>query len=42
LSKAGIELGKTYPKPMVDHKTAREAALKGYEAVKSAQAAKTT
>lgn len=42
LSKAGIELGKTYPKPMVDHKEAREAALAGYEAVKSAQAEKNT
>jgi deoxyribodipyrimidine photo-lyase len=42
LSKAGIELGKTYPKPMVDHKEAREAALSGYEAVKSAQAEKNT
>ena len=42
LSKAGIELGKTYPKPMVDHKEARETALAGYEAVKSAQAEKNT
>lgn len=42
LEKAGIELGKTYPKTIVDHKTAREAALAGYEAVKLAQAAKTT
>ena len=40
LRAAGIELGKTYPKPIVDHKQAREAALAGYEAVKSAQAAK--
>lgn len=41
LRAADIELGKTYPEPMVDHKTAREAALAGYEAVKTAQAAKT-
>lgn len=40
LRAAGIELGKTYPAPMVDHKQAREAALAGYEAVKSAQDAK--
>lgn len=42
LRAAGIELGKTYPKPIVDHKQAREAALAGYEAVKIAQAAKIT
>ncbi|MEL7430072.1 MAG: deoxyribodipyrimidine photo-lyase [Pseudomonadota bacterium] len=36
LSKAGIELGKTYPLPIVDHKQARQAALDGYEAVKKA------
>lgn len=36
LSKAGIELGKTYPLPIVDHKEARQAALDGYEAVKKA------
>ena len=40
LRAAGIELGKTYPKPIVDHKQAREAALAGYEAVKVAQQAK--
>lgn len=37
LAKAGIELGKTYPLPIVDHATARKRALDGYEAVKSAQ-----
>ncbi|TYC66007.1 deoxyribodipyrimidine photo-lyase [Stappia sp. BW2] len=36
LKKAGIDLGKTYPKPLVDHAKAREAALEGYEAVKKA------
>ncbi len=41
LRAAGVELGKTYPAPMVDHKQAREAALAGYEAVKFAQAKKT-
>ncbi|WP_367718700.1 deoxyribodipyrimidine photo-lyase [Nitratireductor sp. GISD-1A_MAKvit] len=32
---AGIELGKTYPRPMVDHKTARERALDAYRSVKN-------
>lgn len=36
LEKAGVELGKTYPHPLVDHAEAREAALKGYEDVKDA------
>jgi deoxyribodipyrimidine photo-lyase len=36
LEKAGVELGKTYPNPLVDHAEAREAALKGYEDVKDA------
>ncbi|SHL69674.1 cryptochrome/photolyase family protein [Roseibium suaedae] len=36
LRKAGVELGKTYPKPIVDHTKARQAALDGYEAVKEA------
>ena len=34
LAAAGIELGKDYPKPMVDHGRARERALKAYGAVK--------
>lgn len=34
LRKAGIELGKTYPKPIVDHARAREAALAAYAEVK--------
>lgn len=34
LAKAGVELGKTYPAPMLDHKAARERALKAYEKVK--------
>ncbi|MEM9277614.1 MAG: deoxyribodipyrimidine photo-lyase [Pseudomonadota bacterium] len=33
---AGVKLGETYPEPIVDHKTARQAALDGYEAVKAA------
>lgn len=37
LRKAGVKLGKTYPKPLVDHKTAREKALKGYDKVKAAK-----
>ncbi|MBO6758841.1 MAG: deoxyribodipyrimidine photo-lyase [Roseibium sp.] len=39
LVKAGIALGTTYPKPMVDHKTARQAALDGYTVVKNSQSA---
>lgn len=35
LAAAGIRLGQDYPKPIVDHATARAAALAGYEAVKT-------
>ena len=35
LKSAGVELGVTYPAPIVDHAMAREAALNGYEAVKA-------
>ncbi|MGI9501690.1 MAG: cryptochrome/photolyase family protein [Geminicoccaceae bacterium] len=34
LAAAGIELGRTYPMPMVDHGKARQRALQAYEAVK--------
>ncbi len=34
LRKAGIELGVTYPRPIVDHAQARQRALGAYEAVK--------
>jgi deoxyribodipyrimidine photo-lyase len=34
LKQAGITLGKTYPKPIVDHRAARARALAGYENVK--------
>ena len=34
LKQAGIELGKTYPKPIVVHKTARDDALSAYEKIK--------
>jgi deoxyribodipyrimidine photo-lyase len=34
LKGAGIVLGKDYPKPIVDHKEARERALRAYEKVK--------
>lgn len=34
LKKAGVELGKTYPKPIVDHMSARERALEAYESIK--------
>ena len=35
LKEAGVELGKTYPHPLVDHGEARKAAMAGYEAVKA-------
>ena len=41
LRAAGIELGRTYPYPIVNHSHARERALAGYESVKAANAAKT-
>lgn len=34
LRAAGVRLGETYPQPIVDHATARRAALAAYEAVK--------
>ena len=34
LEAAGVELGKTYPQPMVEHKKARQRALDAYEKVK--------
>lgn len=34
LADAGVELGETYPAPMVDHKQAREAALAAYKEIK--------
>ena len=34
LHQAGIKLGKTYPYPMVDHKTGRQRALDAYETLK--------
>ena len=39
LEAAGVVLGKSYPTPIVDHKTARLAALAGYTAVKDAKPA---
>lgn len=35
LKKAGVELGKSYPKPIVDHGKARERALAAFEKLKS-------
>lgn len=35
LEKAGVELGKTYPKPIVEHAAARARALEAYEVVKN-------
>ncbi|MBT8136539.1 MAG: DNA photolyase family protein [Gammaproteobacteria bacterium] len=34
LKDAGVKLGKTYPKPIVDHAEAREAALAAYQQIK--------
>lgn len=36
LKKAGVKLGKDYPKPIVDHSSARERALEAYKKVKNA------
>jgi deoxyribodipyrimidine photo-lyase len=36
LTAAGIELGTTYPRPIVDHRAARQAALAGYSKVRGA------
>ena len=36
LQAAGVELGATYPEPIVEHRAAREAALAGYAKVKAA------
>jgi deoxyribodipyrimidine photo-lyase len=38
LAKAGVELGRTYPQPLVDHNRARKAALASYEQVRAAPA----
>lgn len=38
LAHCGVLLGKSYPEPIVDHSSARAAALEGYNAVKSAAA----
>jgi len=34
LEEAGVELGETYPEPMVDHKQARDRALEAFERIK--------
>ncbi len=39
LRKAGVELGRTYPQPMVDHHTARDHALAAFAALKESGAA---
>jgi deoxyribodipyrimidine photo-lyase len=36
LAKAGVELGKTYPKPIVDHSAARDRAMAAYKDMKGA------
>ena len=35
LAAAGVELGRDYPKPIVDHREAREAALAAYGSLKT-------
>ena len=39
LKAAGVELGTTYPTPIVDHRTARESALEAYATLKNIDAA---
>lgn len=41
LAAAGVSLGRTYPRPIVDHAQAREAAMAGYQRVKEAGQATT-
>jgi deoxyribodipyrimidine photo-lyase len=36
LSSAGVTLGKTYPQPIIDHKTGRARALAAYATVRNA------
>ena len=36
LEKAGVKLGDTYPRPIVDHQAARRRALDAYQKVKKA------
>jgi deoxyribodipyrimidine photo-lyase len=36
LGAAGVELGKTYPEPIIDHKSGRERALKAYATIRTA------
>jgi deoxyribodipyrimidine photo-lyase len=36
LTAAGVELGTSYPRPIIDHRQAREAALAGYSKVRAA------
>ncbi len=38
LAQAGVILGQTYPRPMIDHATARQAALDAYQNIKSGNA----
>jgi deoxyribodipyrimidine photo-lyase len=35
LKGAGVELGKTYPEPIIEHKFGRERALKAYAKVRA-------
>ena len=35
LNAAGIELGKSYPQPIIDHRAGRERALKAYAKIRA-------
>ena len=35
LAQAGVELGRTYPRPMLDHKESRERALEAYKTIRA-------
>jgi deoxyribodipyrimidine photo-lyase len=39
LASAGVELGKAYPRPIVDHKAGRERALAAYAKIRNAKVA---
>jgi deoxyribodipyrimidine photo-lyase len=41
LRKTGIELGRDYPKPIVDHAAARQAALEAFKQIADPSAVKT-
>ena len=38
LTRSGVELGRTYPRPMVDHAQMRQEALAAFQSLKAARA----